>query len=324
MDNRLSGSSNNLFVTFRSYIIRNIRELNLFSNNPFWSSTLNYSEQILSTRLFLLFIFISLLNFIIYTSLIVRTHSITLDKFSLSDFEQIQYDYPTTINIPCTQVANSYNKFIHLSVKFHEICSSPFIANEWISSLFLPNATYHDPLDFRKFAFAQFQVLSLFCSTAYQSVEDGYRIFNSTHLVTGQALSRTEFNEIVDVLTNNFRNNLVENEIRTAKAISVGIAQNGLMSALCTDSYIESIYPSGRFIIFNENYLTQNGTILCNCRLQENQCTYPVRVFHNSTLFQLEKQIKSNSSTQFQVNQFYLNIIIECFHQFSLKKSQNF
>lgn len=293
MSNR-SGSSKNFFTAARLYIIRNIRTLNLFSNNPFWSSSLNHSEQILSTRLFLLFLSVSLLIVITYTSLIIRTHSTTLDNFSIDTFEELQSFYPETINVPCTQVSNPYYKFIESRPKFHEICSSPFISQEWISSLFVPHATYHNPLDLRTFNFAQFQAIALLCHTAYQSVKDGYRTFNYTQFVTGDVLSRAEFNEIMSILASNFQNNLVETENRTARIILMGIAQNGLMSALRTDSYVESVYPSGRFSLYSERYLMDNRTFLCDCRLQENQCIHPASIFQNSTLLESEKVNKLN------------------------------
>jgi len=175
MCNISSESSKGLFAVARSGLVRTIRELNMFSDNPYWSSALTHSEQILSTRLFLLFLFVSLLILITYTSLIVRTHSVPLEQFSLSDFEQLQARYPSTISALCTQVSIPYHKFIQLSPKFHQICSSPFINDKWISSLFLSNATSHNILDFRTFTFAQFQALALLCHTAYQSVNDGYR-----------------------------------------------------------------------------------------------------------------------------------------------------
>ncbi|CAF1054316.1 unnamed protein product [Adineta steineri] len=296
MSNKPPRSSRNCFVAIYSYIIRQACELNLFSSNPFWSPSLNLSEQILSTRLFLFFLSVSLLIVITYTSLIIRTHSNTLEKFTLDDFEQLQARYPTTINVPCTQVSNPYNEFVDLSVLFHPVCTSEFVSDQWISSLFHPNKTYDNVLDFRTFIFAQFQSLALLCQTAMQSVEDGLRTFNSTHLVTGQVFSRPEFNEIIDVVTHNFQNNLLENENRTAKVILLAIAQNGFLSALRTNYFIQSKNFQDSFLIYSELYLRKNSTASCNCRLEENQCTYPAYTFHNSTITKFDKLSMSEPS----------------------------
>ena len=93
-----------IIIAARTRLLRVIHELNLFSDNPFWTSVLNPSEQILSTRLFLLLLIISFLAIIIYVSLLIRTHHVTLEQFSLVDFERIQTHHPTTINIRCTHV----------------------------------------------------------------------------------------------------------------------------------------------------------------------------------------------------------------------------
>ncbi|CAF1092079.1 unnamed protein product [Adineta steineri] len=296
-------SLKNLFVDARVNLVGIIRDLNLFSNNPFWSSILNYSEKILSTRLFLLFLSVSLLIVTIYASLIVQTHSITLRQFSLSDFEYLQTRYSTTINVPCTHVSNPYHKFIQLSPKFHQICSSPFVDDKWISSLFLFNATSHNILDFRTFTFAQFQSLALLCHTAYQAVYDGYRTFNSTHLITNYLLSRIEFNEIANVLINHLQDYLVANENRTVRVVLMSIAQNRLMSALRTNFYIESEVLSGVSVVHNGIYLTKNETFSgeCDCRLEGNQCTYPAGAFYNWTLPELDKPAKSYPPPRYKI-----------------------
>jgi hypothetical protein len=306
MSNRLSRSSKILYTDARPNLVRIVRELNLFSDNPFWSSTLNYSEKILSTRIFLLFLVISLLVVSIYTSLIVETRSVTLVQFSLSDFEHFQARYPDTINVLCTRASNPYHKFIRLSPKFHQICSSPFISDKWISSLFLSNATSHNILDSRTFTFAQFQALALLCHTAYQAVHDGYHIFNSTHLVTNHVRSRAEFNEIADVLTNNLQHYIMTKENRTMRVVSMSIAQNQLMSALRTNFYIKSEARSGISVMYSTIYLTKNGSsrFECGCQSQGNQCVHPAGAFYNWTLPELEKPAKSNPRPRFQVNRF--------------------
>ncbi|UJR20154.1 hypothetical protein I4U23_023286 [Adineta vaga] len=295
MSDRSPRFSKRLFIAARSALIRNAYELNLFSGNPFWSSSLNYSEQILSTRLFLLFISISLLIIITYASIIVRTHSIILDNFSLVEVESLQARYPTTISIPCTQVSIPYHQFIQLSPIVHQICSSSFIDEQWISSLFLPNATSHHILDFRTFSFAQFQALALLCNIAKQAVFDGYQTFNSTNLVTNYLFSRTEFMEISHVLINNLWNNTIANEYRTAKIVSMNIAQNRVMSALRTNFYIKSVYLSNVYIIYNGLYWRENQTSesVCGCLIEGNQCVYPAGIFYNSTTVELDMANKS-------------------------------
>ncbi|CAF4225273.1 unnamed protein product, partial [Rotaria sordida] len=282
----VSSSSKNIISATRSYSIRVTQQLNLFSDNPFWSSTLSVSEQILSTRLFLVLISISLLTVIGYASLTIRTHDVTLNKFSLSDFERLGVLYRSTIKAPCTQVSIPFNKVLNLSSQFHPVCSSPFIRRKWISSLFLFNATSHNILDYRTFAFAQFRSLRLLCHLSRRAVNDACRAFNTTHLIERNAFSRARFNEIASILVANLKRNVLTNEKRTANVVSMMTAQNRLLSALRTNYYIHSVPGSRNYITYNTVYLEKNGTekLSCDCRLKGNQCTYPAGAFYNWTL----------------------------------------
>ncbi|CAF4888015.1 unnamed protein product [Rotaria sp. Silwood1] len=302
-DVRKCSSSKIILSAARSRFNRGIQELNLFSNNPFWSSALTPAEQIYSTRLYLILILISLLAIISYASLFVRTYDVTLNEFSISDFERLEKRYSTTFKAICSKESIPYSKFLNLSVTFHQICSSSFIEREWIYSLYLSNATSHNVLDFRTFAFSHYRSLSLLCNLAQQTINDNYHSFNSTNLVALLTFSRAQFNDLANVLISNFQNNLLANEKRTAKAISLMIAQNRLMSALRTNYYTYSIPGSASYRTYNAVYLKQNGTneSICDCRLSNNQCTYPAGAFYNWTSRELGKPAQNYPPPLFQI-----------------------
>ncbi|CAF1389534.1 unnamed protein product [Adineta steineri] len=274
-----------VFTAARSRLVRAVHELNLYSDHPFWSPTLTYAEQLFNTRLFIFFVSISLLIVIICTSLNIRTHEVTLEKFSLNKFEQLEDLHPFSINVPCTQLSIPYNKFINLSPQFHQVCSSPFISQKWISSLFLPNATSHHLLDFRTFTFAQFRTLALFCRTARRAVTDAQHAFASTHLVTSHALSRAHFLKIMDVIVTNFKHQVKANERRTAAFVSLSIAENRVFSALRTNYYVQSVPSSRSYLTINGVYSKKNTTVEsnCFCRLEGNRCISPAGIFDKWT-----------------------------------------
>jgi hypothetical protein len=298
-------TSNIIVTAARSRLVRATNQLNLFSKNPFWSSALTYSEQILSTRLYIIFICLSLLITFVYACLSIRTHDVILEKFSLADFERIEARYPATLDARCTGVSNSYYRFLHLSPRFHPICSSPFIEQKWISSVSLNNATSHNILDFRTFTFAQFRALALLCQTARQAVHDAHRTFNSTRLVTNRVLSRVQFNEISVALALHFQNNIIAKEKEMSRIVSMNIASNGILSSLRTNYYIHAILDSGKYITYDSVYLRVNHTSksTCNCRFEQNQCIYPAGAFYNWTLLKINEPAKSTPSPRFQVNQ---------------------
>ncbi|UJR20134.1 hypothetical protein I4U23_023266 [Adineta vaga] len=277
--------SESVFAAARSRLIRAIRELNLFSDHPLWSSTITYAEQLLNTRLFLSFLAISILVVIAYTSLCVRTYEITLENFTINDFERLEALHPQTVHVPCTQLSISYGKFVNLSSSFHQVCSSPFISKRWISSLFLPNATSHNILDFRTFTFAQFRALTLLCRTARQAVKNAEHTFASTHLVTNRAFSRAEFTRIMDVLFTNFKRDTIVNEKRIAALTSFSIVENRVVSALRTNYYIQSVPGSRSYLAINGAYVKMNETMKsnCFCRSEGNRCINPAGMFDRWT-----------------------------------------
>jgi hypothetical protein len=300
-----SSSYKSVISAGRSRIIRFLIELNLFSDDPFWSSTLTYREQIVSTRLFIILLSIFVSVVMIYTSLTVQTHEKTFTKFSISDFERLEKEYRNTINVPCSSVSIEYNKFLELSPKYHEVCKSVFVSSKWISSLFLLNATSHNILDYRTFSFSQFRSLRLLCRIARQSVKDAHRTFNSTNLINLHLYSRIQFNEIASVLSNNLQTNVLNNERRTVNIVSTITGQNRLFSALRTNYYIQSVPGSRSYTTFNGAYLDPNQTEgFCDCRLKGNQCSYPAGAFYNWTLPDLGKPAKDSPPPRFQVIQF--------------------
>ncbi|CAF4864932.1 unnamed protein product, partial [Rotaria sp. Silwood1] len=298
----LSSPTKTIISTARAHLIHTIRKLNLFSSNPLWSPSLTENEQILSTRIFIVLISISLLIVISYASLSIRTRTITLKKFSISDFEQLEALYPDTIKAPCTEVAVRYDKFLRVSAKFHQICSSSFIRKKWISSLFLYNATSHNILDFRTFAFSHYRSLGLLCQLARQAVNDAYDSFYSNRLINRYSFSRTQFDEVSSVATINFYRNIITNEKRIVSILSMFTSKNQLISALRTNTYMVSKPGSKIFISYDRIYRELNGTEenVCECTLRDNQCVYPAGAFYNVTLSNLEKEVENDPSPQFQ------------------------
>jgi hypothetical protein len=299
-------SSKNVFKAFRTYLIDSIRELNLYNDDPFWSSRLTYFEEIVNTRLYIILVSLSILIVMIYSSLIIVTHNVILHKFSIDDYERLENAYPYTMSGLCNEVSIPYNKFLNLYPIYHEVCSSPFISNKWISSLFLLNATSHNILDYRTFAFAQYRSLGLLCNISRQSIKDTYRRLNSTSLTNHQVLSRNQFNNISSVLFNNLQQNILTNEKQTGNLISMITAHNQLWTALRTNYYITCMPESRYYRIHPTTYLEYNQTenSICYCKSKGNQCFYPAGAFYNWTVFEIDMPAKDYPPPRFHVRQY--------------------
>ena len=298
-----SSSKKNPFVAARAHLIASLSQFNLFEDHPFWTPNLTYSQQILSTRLTFFLLSISLFMLIIYSTLTIVTHQIILKKFSLNDFERLEKLHCQTINVPCSQISIPYNEFLDLSPVLHQVCSSPLIENQWISSLFLFNATRHNVLDFRTYGFAHFRSLKLLCRLARQSVTDAHRILNATYLTTRHAFSRNQFNEISSVVFDNFQRNILINEKLAVNLTSMITARSGLMCALQTNYYMQEVPDTEDYFLYNGLYFESKDTNdrYCDCRLESNQCFYPAGAFYNWTLRAMGQIARNDPPPAFQV-----------------------
>lgn len=122
---------------------------------------------------------------------------------SLETYESLQVSYLDTLRCPCTSTNILYQSFISLSPVFHQVCSSDFVTNEWLSVL---RDSYDDDmsLDWRSRAFSQFQLLTNLCQFANQTIKEAVRRFLAGSFVTASALSRTDFDKHINTTLDEF------------------------------------------------------------------------------------------------------------------------
>jgi hypothetical protein len=93
---------------------------------------------------------------------------------------------PTPLICPCTVVSVSYNTFVSLEPFYHQICSSDLISYHWIEYWMFIEQYY------QLFAGSQYQasignkfsLLSIFCVSARQTVDNGLQLFLSNQYVS--------------------------------------------------------------------------------------------------------------------------------------------
>ncbi len=84
-----------------------------------------------------------------------KTKVVTIYNPSLNIYEQLQKEYPTTLNCPCTTSSMPYKNFITTKIDMHQICSGDFISQEWINAFHIPDASRYGAMDFRTTANSQ-------------------------------------------------------------------------------------------------------------------------------------------------------------------------
>ena len=84
-------------------------------------------NQLISTRLFLVFFVISITGLIGYASLSLRLTNVQITDPSQSTFEKLHALYPQTLVCPCSRTSIRIDKFVHSNVSHHQVKFFDFI-----------------------------------------------------------------------------------------------------------------------------------------------------------------------------------------------------
>ena len=94
------------------------------------------NQQRLSTRIYILSFACVLILTVIAAGLSVRSINRSERSPSLSRFAELADAYPTTLQCRCSRVGIAYGTFVRTYVEFHQVCSSTFVNQSWIDSIF--------------------------------------------------------------------------------------------------------------------------------------------------------------------------------------------
>ncbi|UJR34210.1 hypothetical protein I4U23_021616 [Adineta vaga] len=166
------------------FIISYLRNLNLFSSDNTIDPHQN-RNSLISTRVYLIVLLITLISLTLTLLLIPQITKITIHYPTLEQFQTFPFD----VQCSCSHLSISYGTFLTLEAKFHEICSSDFISNRWMKSIYSENnSTDFYQGDFRSIGSAQFQGLANLCNLSKSNVEYGLSSFYDTSLINSQIL----------------------------------------------------------------------------------------------------------------------------------------
>jgi hypothetical protein len=241
-------------------------------------------EQFYSTRLYLSLLGVTILILLIFTGVTVPARTTTVTSPSLSLFEYLSDRYPSTLSCTCSQPVIPYSAFLSLAPRYHQVCSSVFISQSWISTLFSFRLNHYYPLDFRTAASSQFQILASLCRFAAQSITDSVKAFSMDQLVTVSALSRTVFDQQYVVLVKQLQTTTIADANMIDEYISFSIAQNFLSSSLRTTSYVETSTDASSGsaqYLWDESLLGNSISDFCFC-YETYSCTPKVGLYNLS------------------------------------------
>lgn len=125
-------------------------------------------------------------------------------------YKELETSYSNTLKCSCSRITIAYEIFTSLSVRLHEVCSSDFVSDHWISILQSSMTSYSDE-DWRQQAYSEFRLLSNLCQLAKKTIDDSIGQFLSKSFIASTMISEIDFdtqmNETFSQFTNSIRVN---------------------------------------------------------------------------------------------------------------------
>ena len=138
---------------------------------------------------------------ILFTSLKTDTTTIIITNPSSTDYKSLQNQDRDELKCPCSSMTISYHRFLSLSPRLHQVCSSDFVRDPWIS-ITMSVIFQLVSIDWRNQGGPQFQLLSDLCHLANKTIEDAIRRFFAQSFISSNVLSEddfeTQFNATLD------------------------------------------------------------------------------------------------------------------------------
>jgi hypothetical protein len=78
-------------------------------------------QQVLSTRVYIILLTVSLIILVLFVSLSKTTVFITETKPSISTFQRLQAAYPDTLTCPCEHISVPSKAFMSIIPKYHQV-----------------------------------------------------------------------------------------------------------------------------------------------------------------------------------------------------------
>ena len=194
-----------------------IIQFNLFNTPATDTDPFDLTTSIISTRVYVLLLGLSMTILIIFIGLQIQIHTVTIHNPSQTIYENLYSNYPTTLQCPRSQIAIPYRSFLSFSPVYHPVCSSLYLSADWINSIegtinldFAYNYT-----DFHMVGQGFFTAVASLCSLSQSIVSDRVYFFNQSTLITDDLLPATELMVRAGIIFDQFETTTIAEFKRT-------------------------------------------------------------------------------------------------------------
>ncbi|CAF1201081.1 unnamed protein product [Adineta steineri] len=281
-----------------------------------------------ATRLYLVSFAVGLVILTLHT--IIRPQEFTkdFDGPSLDLYTKLFKRYGTQLKCPCSSIVSTYNQFMNIEARFHEICSSPFASTEGRLNLtvdVVANLSMYNERDYRRFLSAHLQFLEGLCQLSHKTVNIFTRQFLSSLFVTNELLSEMNFEQRLNLTIDQSKLNVPTTLIHLLYLIRMINNGNAFISTYGTNfEYIHpwediyNTYTPTQAIIYDNN---------CSCGLYSNCTTQANFILTNPTKIVPIKGLKigctpSESFRASTLECFYNESCINLIKQYTIKANR--
>ncbi|CAF4098156.1 unnamed protein product, partial [Adineta steineri] len=127
-------------------------------------------------------------------------------------YKQLQKSYTDSLECSCSNIAIPFQKFVTWSPRLHQLCSSDFITENWISLLSLTQLTVLYGLritEWDGFKGTHFRFLSTLCQLANKTVTDAIQRFGIQSFITLNVTTETSFDIQLNIIVNQFAQSFI-------------------------------------------------------------------------------------------------------------------
>ncbi|UJR29660.1 hypothetical protein I4U23_017208 [Adineta vaga] len=252
--------------------IHSIRYLNLFRSDNV-DNEYRHRNQLISTRLFICLLLLSMIILLIYTSQVSVTHIITIDQPSLEDYSSLYEKHSKTLVCPCLNIGIDQEKFITLIPIFHQVCQSDFIDARWLIGIAntIDQHFYIYNRDFRLRGYSTFSALASVCSLAKINIFNALIDFNSSTFISNTLFSESRLLIQANASIDFYITSMSYSFSRSFGIIRDTIQGNGFISSILSSITLRLITnnktnTNGSIGSINPRYKTyDNGIDICSC-----------------------------------------------------------
>lgn len=214
---------------------KHLEELNLFPSTPPTTENQKLRIQLISTRVFIILLILSLYVFIIYTFTSLTIKTVIVRTPDLEKYSKLYEKYSEALTCPCTKVSITYESFLQITFSVHELCTSIFISDQWFHYIngntwwqLYPNYWRGD---FRVVGAHIFNALRSFCNLIASSISDNLSQFYSNNYISAAVIPRDVLELQSEKLVDDFTSSTTNGFVLSLRMMRETTQVNALQSA---------------------------------------------------------------------------------------------